>query len=51
MRKFISRPFYPQQAMGLKEYILEVIEQTGAPFEHPAREFHLEEKDLKELAR
>jgi hypothetical protein len=33
----------------LKEYILEVIEQTGATAEHLAREFHLDEKELKKL--
>jgi len=31
----------------LKEYILEVIEQTGATAEHLAKEFHLDEKELK----
>jgi hypothetical protein len=31
----------------LKEYLREIIEQTGATPEHLAREFHLEEKDLK----
>ena len=33
----------------LKEYILEVIEQTGATVEHLAREFRLDEKELKKL--
>ena len=33
----------------LKEYILEVIEQTGATAEHLAKEFHLDEKELKKL--
>lgn len=40
-----------QKQSSLKEYIQEVIEQTGATLEHLAREFHLDEKDLKELAR
>ncbi len=35
--------------MGLKEYLHEVIEQTGATPEHLAREFHVDEKELKEL--
>lgn len=35
---------------GLKEYLKEVIKQTGATLEHLAREFHLDEKDLKQLA-
>jgi hypothetical protein len=34
----------------LKDYLQEVIKQTGAPLEHLAREFHLDEKDLKQLA-
>jgi len=33
----------------LKEYILEVIEQTGATVEHLAREFRLDEKELRKL--
>jgi hypothetical protein len=33
----------------LKEYVQEVIKQTGATLEHLAREFHLDEKDLKQL--
>ncbi len=39
-----------QKQSSLKEYIQEVIEQTGATVEHLAREFHLDEKALKELA-
>jgi LysM repeat protein len=35
---------------GLKEYLQEVIKQTGATIEHVAREFKVDEKDLKELA-
>jgi hypothetical protein len=38
-----------EKQTSLKEYIQEVIEQTGATLEHLAREFHLDEKDLKEL--
>lgn len=38
-----------QKQSSLKEYLQEVIEQTGATLGHLAREFHLEEKDLKEL--
>jgi hypothetical protein len=33
----------------LREYILEVIEQTGATVEHLAKEFHVDEKELKKL--
>ena len=36
---------------SLREYVQEVIEQTGATLEHLAREFHLDEKELKELSR
>jgi len=38
-----------EKQTSLKEYIQEVIGQTGATLEHLAREFHLDEKDLKEL--
>lgn len=38
-----------QKQSSLKEYIQEVLEQTGATLEHLAREFRLDEKDLKEL--
>jgi hypothetical protein len=38
-----------QKQSSLKEYLQEVLDQTGATLEHLAREFHLEEKDLKEL--
>ncbi len=38
-----------QKQSSLKEYLQEVIEQTGATLGHLAREFHLEEMDLKEL--
>jgi hypothetical protein len=33
----------------LREYVREVIKQTGAPPDHVAREFHLDEKALREL--
>jgi hypothetical protein len=36
-----------QRQSSLKEYLQEVIDQSGATPEHVAREFHLEEKDLK----
>ena len=39
-----------ERQTSLKEYLQEVIEQTGATPEHLAREFHLDEKDLKQLA-
>ena len=35
--------------IGLTDYIQEVIKQTGATPEHLAREFHLDQKDLKGL--
>jgi hypothetical protein len=38
-----------QKQSSLKEYLQEVLEQTGATLEHLAREFHLDEKDLKGL--
>ena len=38
-----------EKQASLKEYLREVIEQTGATPEHLAREFHVDEKDLKEL--
>ena len=38
-----------EKQVSLKEYLREVIEQTGATPEHLAREFHVDEKDLKEL--
>ncbi len=38
-----------EKQTGLKEYLREVIEQTGATPEHLAREFHVDEKDLKDL--
>jgi hypothetical protein len=34
---------------SLKEYLQEVCKQTGATVEHLAREFRLDEKELKEL--
>lgn len=37
-----------EKQTGLKDYIQEVIEQTGATLEHLAREFHLNEKDLRD---
>jgi hypothetical protein len=38
-----------EKQMTLKEYLREIIEQTGATPEHLAREFHLDEKDLQQL--
>jgi hypothetical protein len=38
-----------EKQTSLKEYLREIIEQTGATPEHLAREFHVDEKDLKEL--
>jgi len=35
---------------SLKDYIQEVLRQTGATLEHLAREFHLDQKDLNGLA-
>ena len=40
-----------ERQMGIKEYLQEIIEQTGATPEHLAREFHLGEKDLLALSR
>jgi hypothetical protein len=40
-----------ERQMSIKEYLREIIEQTGATPEHLAREFHLNEKDLIALAR
>lgn len=34
---------------SLKEYVQEVVEQTGATLEHLAREFRIDEKELKKL--
>ncbi len=34
---------------GMKEYLQEIIAQTGATPEHLAREFHVAEKELKQL--
>ena len=34
---------------GLEDYLQEVIKQTGATLEHLAKEFRLDEKELKEL--
>lgn len=34
---------------SLKEYVFEVIEQTGATLEHLAREFRFDEKELSKL--
>ncbi len=39
-----------EKQTGLKDYIAEVIEQTGATLEHLAREFHLDEKDLQRFS-
>ncbi len=38
-----------EKQITLKEYLREIVEQTGATPEHLAREFHLDERDLKEL--
>jgi len=38
-----------EKQTSMKEYLHEIIEQTGATAEHLAREFHLEARDLKEL--
>ena len=40
-----------EKQTSLKEYLQEVIEHTGATPEHLAREFHLDEEDLKKLLR
>ncbi len=39
-----------EKQSSLKEYLLEVIGQTGATIEHLAREFRIDEKDLRNLA-
>jgi hypothetical protein len=38
-----------EKQVNLGEYLREVIEQTGATSEHLAAEFHLDEKELKNL--
>jgi hypothetical protein len=38
-----------EKQTDLKDYILEVTEQTGATVEHLAREFRLDERELKKL--
>ena len=38
-----------QDKTSLKDYLQEVLKQTGANLEHLAREFHLDPKDLEEL--
>ena len=38
-----------EKQISLKEYLQEIIEQSGATPEHLAREFHLDENDLKAL--
>ncbi|MHB9097512.1 MAG: hypothetical protein ACYC5X_06790 [Syntrophales bacterium] len=38
-----------EKQVTLKEYFREIVEQTGATPEHLAREFHLDERDLKQL--
>ncbi len=38
-----------EKQTSMKEYLREIIEQTGATPEHLAREFHVDEKDLEEL--
>jgi hypothetical protein len=39
-----------EKQASIKEYLREIIEQTGATPEHLAREFHVDEKELKRLA-
>jgi len=39
-----------QDRTNLKDYIQEVLKQTGATLDHLAREFHLDPKDLSGLA-
>ena len=41
--------FECEQQAGLNEYIWEVMQQSGATLEHLAREFRLDEKDLKKF--
>ncbi len=38
-----------ERQTSIEGYVSEVLEQTGATPEHLAQEFHLDEKDLKEL--
>jgi hypothetical protein len=38
-----------EKQMNLKEYLLEIIEQTGAMPEQLAREFHLDAEELKKI--
>jgi len=38
-----------EKQANLKEFLSEVIEQTGATIEHLAREFHLDAKELKKF--
>ena len=38
-----------EKQTGMKEYLQEIIEQTGATPKHLAREFHMDEKDLGSL--
>jgi hypothetical protein len=38
-----------EKQISLREYLGEIIEQTGATPEHLAREFHIDENDLKAL--
>jgi hypothetical protein len=40
-----------EKQTSLKDYLQEVIEHTGATPDHLAREFHLDEEDLKKLLR
>jgi hypothetical protein len=39
-----------EKQTSMREYLREIIEHTGATTEHLAREFHVEENDLRELA-
>ena len=38
-----------EKQTSLKEYLQEIIEQTGATTEHLAREFHVDERELKKI--
>jgi len=38
-----------QDRTGLKDYLQEVLKQTGATLDHLAKEFHLDQKDLNQL--
>ncbi len=38
-----------EDKMNLKDYLPEVLKQTGASLDHLAREFHIDQKDLRGL--